>query len=373
MHIGLIAASDVRRRRALFEYSRHLADLGCTIDIIGPAAPGEDIQAQIPHARFLPVTAPAVSQFSLGSAITYVRAALAVLPPTPYTILHVNAFRGCGLLPLWGRRHAHAWLVDIRSSNVSSAGWKAVLADRLTTLETAPYERVLIHDAALGRQMLGTRPYTTIPPGADLQKFTQGARSATRQALGLDDRDTVIVYTGALTHVRRPQQILTTFALLAAQRPRLKLLLVGESDHQAQLDAWVSTHGLTAQVTFTGNVPYERIQDYVAAADIGFAYVPATVNFENNPPLKTAEFLAAGLPTVATNTAGNRIYITDGENGLLAADEPAALAQALGRLLDDPALTARLRAQARPSIMAFDWQAIVRDQLFPVYQTYTAP
>ncbi len=57
------------------------------------------------------------------------------------------------------------------------------------------------------------------------------------------------------------------------------------------------------------------------------------------------ESLAAGVPVVATDVGGNRELVLDGETGLLVPPEdPAALATAIRRLLDDRALATRLAA-----------------------------
>ena len=60
------------------------------------------------------------------------------------------------------------------------------------------------------------------------------------------------------------------------------------------------------------------------------------------------EYMACGLPVVATNVGGNPELVVEGETGFLyAPGDVEGLAKALGRLLADPALAARLGAAAR--------------------------
>jgi glycosyltransferase involved in cell wall biosynthesis len=263
--------------------------------------------------------------------------------------------------------------MDIRTGNVIAQGLRAWVADWLTAQEARAFTAAFVIDDRLGRHLLGKRPFYHLEQGVDLSRFAGGDRVETRRKLGYLPHETVILYTGALNAQRRPFTILESFAQVAQQHTAARLLMVGDSDLLSPMNVWLRDRQLMDRVCFLGRVPYAAIQDYVAAADIGFAYVPATPNFEHNPPLKTAEFLAAGLPTVATDTHGNRVYITHEQNGLLAADDPAALAGALCRLLDDPVLRARLVAAARPSVMRFDWRTIVQERLLPVYQRYVAP
>jgi glycosyltransferase involved in cell wall biosynthesis len=68
-------------------------------------------------------------------------------------------------------------------------------------------------------------------------------------------------------------------------------------------------------------------------------------------PLVLIEAAALGRPIVATAVDGSREIIADGETGLLVPPaDPAALAAAVKRLLDDPVLAARLAARARETI-----------------------
>ena len=64
------------------------------------------------------------------------------------------------------------------------------------------------------------------------------------------------------------------------------------------------------------------------------------------------EALALGTAVAAMDTGGSREILVDGESGLLAADA-AGLGDALGRLLGDPALRARLREGARARAVVF--------------------
>jgi len=71
--------------------------------------------------------------------------------------------------------------------------------------------------------------------------------------------------------------------------------------------------------------------------------------------------MALGKPIVATSNAGYASVITDGEQGLLVPPHSSkALAQALKRLIDDPALRARLGASGLASVGQYDWPLVAR-------------
>jgi glycosyltransferase involved in cell wall biosynthesis len=295
---------------------------------------------------------------------------LDALKEQTFDVVLVDEFRGCSLLPIWGKALSKTWLVNIRNSNLHTSGLKLKLADWLTAQETRPFAMTVVCDTGIGKQMLGNRDFRVLPNGVDLEKYSNGCRNEMRAKLGFTATDKVIVYIGTMVSQRRPERMLETFAQVAAVHPEAKLLAVGDSNQMQRLQAWVWEHGLTDRVIMPGRVAYDVIQDYVAAADIGFAYYPSLPNFQQNIPLKTAELLAANLPTVATDTPGNRLYITHEYNGLLAEDDPAKLAKAIMRLLDEPELAARLQHCARTSVVDYDWGHLVQDKLLPLYKQY---
>lgn len=80
------------------------------------------------------------------------------------------------------------------------------------------------------------------------------------------------------------------------------------------------------------------------------------------------EALASGVPVVAAGAGGLLDVVHDGRTGLLwPAAEPGALVAAVRRLVDAPALRARLAAAARPSVLHRSWD-VVGDQLLGHYE-----
>ena len=76
---------------------------------------------------------------------------------------------------------------------------------------------------------------------------------------------------------------------------------------------------------------------WYSAADIS-----VSASRSETGPLTVVEAMACGCPTVSLRAPGFEDRIVDGVNGLLAQDRPGALAEAMGRVLTDPALQKRL-------------------------------
>jgi len=79
--------------------------------------------------------------------------------------------------------------------------------------------------------------------------------------------------------------------------------------------------------------------------------------------LALVEASACGLPVVAGNSGGVPDAVRDGETGFLVpAEDPAAFADAISRLLGDPGLARRVGAAGRHAVETyFNWDRVVRD------------
>ena len=90
------------------------------------------------------------------------------------------------------------------------------------------------------------------------------------------------------------------------------------------------------------------------------------------PPLKTIEYLASGLPVIATNTIANQAVITDNANGILVDDDESALVEGITRLVSDHELRKRLASNAAISARDFTWDVSTRYKLEPAYRDILA-
>jgi D-inositol-3-phosphate glycosyltransferase len=157
--------------------------------------------------------------------------------------------------------------------------------------------------------------------------------------------------------------LLRSFALLPVEA---RLVVVGgrpASMHEAReisrLEQLAVRLGVSERVTFVGAVSHDRLPLYYAAADV--TVMPSSYESFG---LVAVESLACGRPVVATRIGGLRTIVRDGETGLLVPwRDPALFAEALGRVLGDDGLRARLSVAARPSVMQFGWDQIADQHL----------
>lgn len=188
-----------------------------------------------------------------------------------------------------------------------------------------------------------------LPNVADVQRFQPNpvARAAMRAALGVDEQP-LIIFVGNFYKWHDVTTLLTAFAQLLSVRPTVRLLLVGDGVERPAMMRYATHLGIEQAVHFTGLVPHTAIPDLLAAADIAVVPYPPMQTDLWLSPLKLFEYMAAGKAIVASAVGQLTDVIHEGHNGLLVAPGASqAMATALQRLLDEPALRQRLGEQAR--------------------------
>jgi len=140
---------------------------------------------------------------------------------------------------------------------------------------------------------------------------------------------------GTVTRVDRHKGLEVLVEALR-QLPQAHGVVVGEGPELPALRKLAEARGVGERLVTTGFDPEPR------AALQGFDVFVLPSRFESLP-LSILEAMSAGLPVVASEVGSVPEAVLDGETGLLVpAGDAAALAGAMGRLLDDPDLRRRM-------------------------------
>ncbi len=224
-----------------------------------------------------------------------------------------------GPRPTWRRRLAR------RVAEASVDAWIAVspsVADGLLGLGVPP------------------RRLTVVPNGIELGRAGTPSRPATRVPAHRGAPRTILTIAQL-----RPQKghdvLLEAMTRLPAD---VRLVLAGDGPLEATIEAAIGRLGLRERVERLGHV--DDVGPLLAAADV----VVLPSRYEGLP-LVLLEAMDAGRPIVGTDVPGTRDLVVDGETGLLVpADDPAALAAAITRVLADRALAGRLVEAGRTCV-----------------------
>jgi glycosyltransferase involved in cell wall biosynthesis len=161
------------------------------------------------------------------------------------------------------------------------------------------------------------------------------AVAALRARLGLPEGTPVVGFVGRFTRDKGIAELVEAFGLLRAERPALRLLLVGSPEPGDPVAPDVLAHiDADPAIQTPGFLP-DTAASYALMRVLAF---PSHREGFPNVPLEAA---AAGLPVVAARATGSVDAVVDGATGaLVPLGDAAGLARALGRYLDDPALAA---------------------------------
>lgn len=241
----------------------------------------------------------------------------------------------------WGRPLAHAGLARrIEETLVRTADLVVVvsrpLADELVALGV-PEGRILVN-----------------PNGVDTDRYSPEVDGApVRRRLGLEGMR-VVGFIGSFGRWHGAEVLAEAFGLLVERDPRwrrsARLLMIGDGPTMPAVVAALERRGARELAVLTGIVPQADGPAHLAACDVLVA--PHVPNADGSPffgsPTKLFEYMAMGKGIVASDLDQLGEVLRDGESGLLVTPkDPAALAEATRRLLDDPPLAARLGAAAR--------------------------
>lgn len=201
---------------------------------------------------------------------------------------------------------------------------------------------LVIYTSAADRESDGRQPAAVVPLGIDVERFARGT------PIPFGAAHPVIGHVGRLAPQKDQQGLIAAFALLRDRFPAAMLVIVGGGELASDLQRQADDLGIGEHVLFTGE------RDDIANLLASF-HVYAQPSRYEGLCLAVLEAQSAGVPVVATPVGGMRATVVDEETGLVVpVGNPTALAAAIGRLLDDSALAARVAAEARRRVATYD-------------------
>lgn len=357
----------------VFEVARGLALRGHTVHVVassregwaGLAALARPATSRLAGFHLHHVDLPKVA--ALLSAPLVLRLARALRPDL--VMERYYNFAGAGMLA--ARRLGLPTILEVNALILDPP---AVRKRRLDDALGGPMRRWAVRQCQWAGRIV-TPLHTTVPPeiprakiaelpwGADVERFAPSLESQASGVRGLGkppqlllsgSTPPTVVFLGSFRAWHGVLDFVKAAAMLLALGRECQFLLVGDGPERAAAERLAAAW--PGRFTFTGAVPYEQVPALLARASAGVA----PFNTAPHPalraagffwsPLKIYEYMAAGLPVVTANIHPLGEVVRDGQEGLLYAEgDVAGLADAIGRLLDDPAgaRAMGLRARAR--------------------------
>lgn len=243
----------------------------------------------------------------------------------PFFYAAVARLLGWSRLPILFTEHGRDY-PDYRRS-------KRVLANRflLRKYDKAVAVGKYVRQALIEYEGLPPERISVIYNGVDVEAYATPSgeqRLETRKGLGLAEDDVALIQVARLNPLKDHLTAVRAFAMLCEQQKRARLLIVGDGEERAKIEAAIGEAGVGERVHLLGT--RRDIPRLLAASDVFLL-----TSISEGIPLTLLEAMAAGLPCVSTDVGGTGEVIVDGQTGFLApAKDAEALAARLAILAD---------------------------------------
>ncbi len=209
----------------------------------------------------------------------------------------------------------------------------------------------------------GERQVQVVPLGADHVFFRPGVdTTGVRERYGLGEGRWLLSVARLARH-KGIDTALRALARLAGSYPDLRYAVVGSGEELGALETEARDLGVGDRVRFLTDVPDRDLPAIYNCAEVYLGVSRLMEQRVEGFGISIAEASACGIAVVAGRSGGIPEAVRDGETGLLVdAEQPDAVSAALGRLLDDAPLRARLGAAGRRAVETYyNWDRVAGD------------
>lgn len=132
------------------------------------------------------------------------------------------------------------------------------------------------------------------------------------QDLSYDEKKYDLIYSGAITELRGAYLILNGLIKAKQKLPNIKLVFLGRyypENLKNELQYFIEKNDLSRNVHLQDAVPYREVAEYYNQSRVGLVLLQRVKTYEISMPIKLFEYMAFGLPVVASNFGHMKKYI----------------------------------------------------------------
>jgi glycosyltransferase involved in cell wall biosynthesis len=192
---------------------------------------------------------------------------------------------------------------------------------------------------------------TVIPLAVNRMDFPPVDKATVRAALNMTDRPTV-VYTGNLAPFQGVDHLLRSMSKVKDRLPNAHLVLVSAPTEPYK--AMVKSLELDQHVSFVGDLTFDKVRDYLAAADVVVLPRDRCTGF----PLKLLNYMAAGRAIVAFKGSSAEVLVHMNNGYVVPGSDEDDFTQGIIRLLTDKNLNTTLGQAARTAVDPYETSAV---------------
>lgn len=230
-------------------------------------------------------------------------------------------------------------------------------ADRIIVTHRPAY-------AVFARHGLPKSRFVTVLNVPDERVFSFPFRKRENQG----ENSLLLVSHGSILQRYGYQTIMRALKLIDSKTYHIRLLVVGEGEYEREIRRLVTDLGLEEKVDFTGYVPFDEIPMTIGRAEIGI--VPMLHSCRYMLPNKLFEYIALGIPTIASALPAIKAYFHDNSVMFFEPGNEKDLARCILELYQNPAKRRSLVANATRAYEKYRWSK-TKGKYLKVYQGLT--
>jgi len=213
-----------------------------------------------------------------------------------------------------------------------------------------------IRDALISEDGFAPGKLRVIHNGVDTEKFQQAQRDRARLFPDVGTEILVVLVGNMHSDVKGHPWLIAAAPTVLREFPEVRFVFAGDGESRPTFAAQVAQLGLEGKVKFLGR--RSDIPEILASCDL--AVLPSRAEGLPNAVL---EYMAAGLPTIASRVGGTAELVQDGVTGLLVPAEDAnALAGALLQFLRNPERARQIATNGqRFAVENFSFERLIRE------------
>ena len=202
------------------------------------------------------------------------------------------------------------------------------------------------------RMKQGARQVFVVPNGMNLPLFAQSRQKVPHPP--------TLVYMGTILPLWAIDLAIRAMPHLIQTIPDVRLLIAGYGPAEADLKALSQKLHVAERVSFLGAFKYEELPSILAQADIGVATsLPDSTFRYYASPLKLIEYMAAGLPVIASRVGQTELTMQEANAGILIKHSAEEFVTAAVSLFRNKALYERYSRAGMSYSAGFDWNLLM--------------
>ena len=183
-----------------------------------------------------------------------------------------------------------------------------------------------------------------------------------------NDGKFVMIYPGSLNWHQGLDVAIKAFAKIAGKYPKAEFHIYGEGGEKKVLLDLIRELKLSDRVLFLGTKPMHEIANVMAEADLGVVPKRAVSFGDEAFSTKIPEFMAVGVPVIASSTTIDRYYFNDSQILFFRSEDVDDLASKMETLINDPQLRSRLVEYGDAYVRDNNWD-VKRDEYFDLIRS----